>query len=135
MKFLCDENFPLNLVLGVNLIEKSNFKSPNFGEIIHTRSIGINNYKDEELIVVAGKEKAIIITSDKDFKHFKHYKNLYKEKNVGVILYKSLNNQDRYWDKVIALVVNWEKIKKLTSEAERPFIFQFDLKGVHPLVF
>lgn len=100
------------------MIEKSNFKSPNFGEIIHTRSIGINNYKDEELIVVAGKEKAIIITSDKDFKHFKHYKNLYKEKKVGVILYKSLNNQDRYWDKVIALVVNWEKIKKLTSEAD-----------------
>lgn len=135
MKFICDENLPHNLVAGINLIEKSNHKSPNQGEITHTKELGISNFKDEEIIVLAGKMNAFIITSDKDFKHFKHYKALYKEHNVGVVLYKAINNQDRYWDKVRAIINNWEKIKKMASEAEKPFVLQFDLKGITPLVF
>lgn len=135
MKFLCDENFPVNLVNGINLIEKSNHKSPTFGEIIHTQDLNISDYTDEEIISIAGTHQAIIITADKDFKHHKHYKELYKQHNVGVLQYKALNNQDRYWYKVISFVNNWEKIKKMVSETERPFVFQFDMKNVYPLTF
>lgn len=55
MKFLCDENFPVNLVSGLNIIEKSNHKSPHQGEIIHTQNLNIRNYSDEEIIEIAGK--------------------------------------------------------------------------------
>lgn len=130
MKFICDENFPVNLINGINLIEKSNHKSPNMGEIIHTKDLGASNYTDEEIIVLAGEHNAIIITEDKDFKHFKHYKALYKEHNVGVLLYKPYRKKNRYWDKVMSIVDDWEDIKNLISETGKPFVIQFDLKSV-----
>ncbi|HTE00426.1 MAG TPA: DUF5615 family PIN-like protein [Mucilaginibacter sp.] len=129
MKFLCDENFPVNLVSGLSIIEKSNHKSPYQGEIIHTQDLNISNYSDEEIIEIAGKQNAIIITQDKDFKHFKHYKELYKQHNVGVVVYKAYGGKDRYWDKVTAFVNQWEKIKKLVAESPRPFVIQFDIRG------
>jgi hypothetical protein len=129
MKFLCDENFPVNLVTGLSMIEKSNHKSPHQGEILHTRDLNIQNYSDEEIIEIAGHQNAIIITQDKDFKHFKHYKELYKQHNVGVVMYKAYGGKDKYWDKVIAFVNHREKIKKLAEETPRPFVIQFDIKG------
>lgn len=129
MKFLCDENFPVNLVAGLSTIELSNHHTPRKAEIIHTKQLGISNYSDEEIIEVAGNQKAIIITQDKDFKHFKHYKELYKHHDVGVVLYKAYGGKDRYWDKVTAFVNQWEKIKKLAHETPRPFVIQFDVRG------
>jgi len=129
MKFLCDENFPFNLVSGLSTIEKSNHKSLYQGEIVHTQDLGIRNYSDEEIIEIAGKQNAIIITQDKDFKHFKHYKELYKQHNVGVVVYRAYGGKDKYWDKVIAFVTQWEKIKKLAYDTPKPFVIQFDIRG------
>ncbi len=122
--------FQLIKLRGLSIIEKSNHKSQYKGEIIHTKDLNIGDYIDEDLIKVAGNQDAIIITQDKDFKHFKHYKELYKQNNVAVVMYRAYNGKDKYWDKVIAFVNQWEKIKKMSAETERPFVIQFDTKGV-----
>ena len=128
--FLFDQNLPLNLAHGLATLEKSNYKSPNACKIYHTIDLEFSNYTDEALIVEAAKLNAVIITEDKDFKHFKHYKELYLQHNVSAVKYTLSNRKnERYWDRVIAFVTQWEEIKLRIANTESNIIIEFNHKG------
>lgn len=129
MLFVFDENLSENLSKGLNILEGGNTRSPFRVDVKFAVEImGAKGASDEELIAKIGELDGILITQDKDFKNKKHYFSLYKEHNVGVILY-TIQNKDIYWDKVKSFVKNWEDIKELINGAQKPFAFIIGKNG------
>lgn len=129
MLFIFDENLPLQLCNGLHILEKGNLRSPHQSEVKYAIEVmGKQGAPDEDIIVEVGKLKGILITQDKDFKNKKHYFNLYKQHNVGVLLY-TIPSKDVYWDKVKSFIRNWEDVKEKISTAKRPFAFIISKTG------
>ncbi|HET8963889.1 MAG TPA: DUF5615 family PIN-like protein [Chitinophagales bacterium] len=85
MMFLFDENVPYNLVNGLSFIEAVNYKSKFQSTVSHPKNHSTESASDEEIIKLASRLKAIIITFDKDFKHLKKYATLYKNYKLGIV--------------------------------------------------
>jgi len=83
----------------------------------------------EEIIALAGKEKAIIVTQDEDFKRIKHYHQLYKQHSVGVIFYKSPSGGMTYWEVVKSFIKTWEDMKANLSKFTPPFVCEITKTG------
>ncbi|MCK4799284.1 MAG: DUF5615 family PIN-like protein [Spirochaetes bacterium] len=66
MKILLDENFPKK---SVSLLEKYGF------EIIDIRGTKSEGLQDKKIFDIAIKEKALFLTTDKDFYHTIHFNN------------------------------------------------------------
>ncbi|MCB9047444.1 MAG: hypothetical protein H6550_15025 [Chitinophagales bacterium] len=121
MLFVFDENLPQQLCKGLDMLEQANLRSPHKVEAKYAIEVmGKKGAPDEDLIVKVGELDGILITQDKDFRSKKHYFTLYKEYNIGVVLY-SLPSKDVYWDKVKSFIKNWEDVKQRISEIEKPF--------------
>lgn len=88
---------------------------------------------DEEIIEAAGKNEGIIITMDKDFRHMKHYFQLYKAHKTGVIIFRS--SKLSYWDIVKSFINRWEELKESAINETIPFAFQINTKGIQKLDF
>lgn len=94
-----------------------------------------NGISDEDVIKLAGDLKATIVTFDADFKHKKHYYKLYKEHDVGILLFKSSKSIINYWDNVVLIVSKWEELKEKISKSNKPFAFELGKKGIQQLSF
>jgi len=135
MLFIFDENYSYKLAQGLKLIEQGNLKSAIQVDITHIKLLSLEGASDEDIIEAAGKKDGIIITMDKDFKHIKHYYQLYKQHNVGVVIFRSSKKVIYYWDIVVAFINRWESLKKLLSEDDRPFAYEINSRGVQKLHF
>ena len=129
MLFIFDENLSENLSDGLKVLEKGNTRSPHKVDVKFAVEImGKQGASDEDIIPKIGELKGIFITQDKDFINKKHYFTLYKEHNVGIVLY-AYGNKMIYWDKVKSFVKNWEDIKEKVSNTQPPFAFIISKNG------
>jgi len=134
MVLIFDNQCPPNLAKGLNLLEDGNRKSPIKATVKHIRDITDEDATDEEIIKHVGKHKGIIITLDKDFKYHKHYYQLYKEYNVGVVFYRSTKGFN-YWEIVKYFINSWDIMKSKIKDEIKPFAFEMTKKGITKLSF
>ncbi|HEX7415505.1 MAG TPA: DUF5615 family PIN-like protein [Bacteroidia bacterium] len=143
MVFVFDENYSYKLVEGLRNLELGN-KHSKPAEIWHIlelakhlkitpkSNIPNSSFSDEEVIIIAGKQKGIVITQDKDFRNIKHKGHLYKEHNVGVIFFKTVIDTRGYWGMVTSIINKWYELKQKAEHASKPFCFFVDHKGIKP---
>lgn len=134
MVLIFDNQCPPNLAKGLNLLEDGNRKNPIKATVKHIRDIINADATDEEIIKYVGKHKGIIITLDKDFKYHKHYYQLYKEHNVGVVFYRSTKGLN-YWEIVKLFINSWDTMKSKIKDERKPFAFEMTKKGISKLSF
>ncbi len=135
MVFLFDENCSFRMADGLNALEDGNTRSDIKITVTHPKHCGLSGKSDEEIIEYAGKHQATIFTQDKDFKHIKHYYQLYKTHKVGVIILRSYKGQIQYWDNVQRLIKHWEEIKSLVKTTPKPFVYEIHKTGISQLHF
>jgi hypothetical protein len=138
MLFIFDENFPHQFVKGFSILEKADSRSEFKSDIVFSVDFmgghDIDNtgekipIEDEEIIVKASQQNAVIITHDSDFKRIKHYKPLLIQHQVGYIYFRTPKKYV-YWDYVKAFVNKWEEIKAEISKSTHPFAFEISKQG------
>lgn len=129
MLILFDENFPKKIAEGLNLIESSNKDTILKCTITHPYLLDKGGTEDNDWIKYAGRRNAIIMTFDKDFKDIKTKGRFYHEHKVGVFFFKFEKNEKMYWQIVKLFVNNFEEMKKIIVEVERPFVYRITAKG------
>lgn len=135
MFFLFDENVPYKFVKGLALIEEANHKSKYHVKILHPCDNSTVGAPDEEQIRLAGEHSGVIVSFDKDFKHMKSYYPLYKEFNVGAVIFNLSKKDFNYWGIVKTIILRWEDLKIKIQESERPFIFEITSRGIEKRSF
>ncbi len=130
MLFLFDENVPQKFVQGLALLEEANHKTIVKAEVKHTLEFGLKGATDQEQIELAGKNDGIILSFDKDFKHMKSYYPLYKQYNIGAVVFRLSRKDSNYWGIVTTIINRWEELKIKISEVEKPFILEVTSKGI-----
>jgi predicted nuclease of predicted toxin-antitoxin system len=136
MHYIFDENYSPKLANGLSILEEGNSRSPFKVRVSHLTDLaGKMGTQDEEVIVIAGKNKGIIITQDSDFKRIKHYHQLYKEHKVGAVYFKSTNSKQSYWGTIEIFVNRWEELKLHVSRSKAPFVIEIHSKGISPRHF
>jgi predicted nuclease of predicted toxin-antitoxin system len=129
MLILFDENFPFKIAEGLNIIESTNRDTILKCEITHPTFIDKTGTDDDDWIVFAGKNDAIIMTFDKDFKDIKSKGRLYTEHKVGVFFFKFDKKEKMYWQIVRLFVNNFEAMKRIILDIPRPFVYRISSKG------
>lgn len=114
-----DENLPVQLAEGLNILEQ-----PNCDNIV-VKSIKVEFGKgapDEKWIPEIGKRNGIVITQDYNIYRTRAQRDLYIANNVGIIFFKGPKNRGySYWELVEQLIKKWKEIKKTISKTPRPF--------------
>lgn len=130
MNFILDENMPPRLSKGLQSLDQENsIANPDIIKVIHSAEIK-RTATDEEIIKMASKRDAIIISQDDDFKRIKSNKVLIKQLKVGYVLYKPPSKTGlRYWEMVKSIILVWEPLKQRIRESEKPFFLIINRKG------
>jgi len=139
MLFIFDENFPPQFVQGFSILEQANKRtsvpvhivfSVDFmgGHKIDPSTGNTESISDEEIIIKASRQQAVIFTHDSDFKRIKHYKPLLAQHQVGYVYFKTPKKYN-YWDIVKAFVNKWEDIKQIALTTTHPFAFEVSKSG------
>lgn len=129
MLIIFDENFPQKIAEGLNIIESTNRDTILNCEITHPYLINKGGTEDDDWIAYAGKNNAIIMTFDKDFKDIKAKGRLYNEHKVGVFFFKLDKREKMYWQIVKLFVNNFDAMKTIILEVPRPFVYRISSKG------
>ena len=129
MYFIFDANMPPKLVTGLEALDQENSSNALKIKIVHSDHLLNIGATDVEIIRKAGKLGAIIISQDDDFKRIKLNKQLVKKLKVGYVLYKPPTHGARYWEKVQAFILGWERLKQKIREIEKPFVLIINKKG------
>ena len=129
MNFLFDAQMPARLAKGLEVIDQENNDKVKTHCMFHADDIAGKGSTDEQIIHKANEMQAIIISEDDDFRRIKSNKALVKKFKLGYVLYKPPQHGARYWEKVSAFILGWEKLKKMIEKSEKPFIFKIDKKG------
>jgi hypothetical protein len=131
MIFVFDENYPIEFVHGLAILEKANKRTPIKVEILFSPEVeGCGYNADDDVIVKEfSKKEAVIITHDQDFRRVKHLKPLLIEHQVGYIIFRVPKGIYHYWDIVKAFINKWEELKQKISTANHPFAFEVTKQG------
>ena len=129
MLIIFDENFPQKIAEGLNIIESTNRDTILRCEITHPYLLKKGGTEDDDWIKYAGKNNAIIMTFDKDFKDIKAKGRLYHEHKVGVFFFKLDKKEKMYWQIVKLFINNFDSMKKIMIEVEKPFVYRISSKG------
>ena len=128
MHFIFDANLSFRLAEGLRIFESGDTRSV-ITKIDHSDTLLGKSASDEEIIKIAGKTNAIIISQDDDFKRIKSNKELIKQLGVGYVMYRPPKHGSRYWEIIESFVVGWQRLKMKLSEEKPPFLYQIDRKG------
>lgn len=129
MRFLFDAQMPLRLAKGLEMLDKDNLANIQT-EILHADDVCGQGATDDEVINKAAEVGAIIVSEDDDFKRIKANKKLIQNLNVGYVLYKPPKKTGiRYWEKTVAFILAWEKLKEKILSIDTPFVLKIDRKG------
>ena len=129
MYFIFDANMPLRLVKGLELLDQENRSGTIKIKIDHSDKVVKVAATDADIIKYASKVDAIIISEDDDFKRIKSNKALLKSLGVGYVLYRPPKHGARYWEKVQAFIIGWEKLKEKIRTLTKPFVLVINKKG------
>lgn len=117
MKIYFDENMPKLMVEGLAILIKKSH--PDY-DIIFTPTEFGKGILDQNLLSLISNKNGVLITND--IKMGKQYKDLIKELNIIIVLFKFKNNSD-YWHRVKFTVNKWELfINDLNGE--RPYLIK-----------
>ena len=118
---------------GLNLLKEGNKRSPIHAKVMHITKLIKANATDEQVIEVTGRNKGTIVTFDKGFKTIKLRYKLYKQHNIGVILFHSYKEVVYYWDFVKAFILKWEQLKEAIKKEKIPFLYEITTSGFKPI--
>lgn len=118
MYSIFDANMPPKLVTGLGALDREKPINALKIKIVHSDYLLNNGASDEEIIHKAERLGAIIISQDDDFKRIKSNKQLVKKLKVGYVSDKPPTHGARYWEKVKAFILVWERLKQKIREIE-----------------
>ena len=118
MYSIFDANMPPKLVTGLGALNQENSINALKIKIVYSDHLLNIGATDEEIIHKAERLGAIIISQDDDFKRIKSSKQLVKKLKVGYVSYKPPTHGARYWEKVQAFILAWERLKQKIREIE-----------------
>jgi len=127
MHLIFDANLSFRLAEALQILESGDINSK--VKIDHADSLVGKGATDEDIIKVAGKTNAIIISQDDDFKRIKSNRELIKKLSVGYIMYRPPKHGSRYWEIVESFILGWQDLKQIISKTTQPFLYQIDRKG------
>lgn len=130
MLFVLDENYSSRVCEALTLLEQGNpylmGKAP--AQIVSgpvwAKKMGLKmekgeySYTDDQLAILAGKNKAIFISQDTDFLKAKHKAKLYRSHKCRVIFVKVYTETRGYWNVISWLTKNWCEIKARTEDSK-----------------
>ncbi|MDR6807606.1 hypothetical protein J2Y45_004806 [Dyadobacter sp. BE34] len=120
-KIYIDENLPLNIAEGLNILEAPNRDG---FEVLSIKKVFGSGTADEDWLAKIGRENAVVITQDFNI-HRNHYQRaLYQQHNVGVFFISPPSKTGyQYWEMVEQIIKRWRDIKK-HCKSQRPFAFR-----------
>lgn len=133
MDFIFDENMPIRLAKGLEIMDSENDwgKAPK-NKFYHITEI----YKkgkgadDPEIVREAKKINAIVISEDDDYKNIKATHELVIKLRVGYILFKPPKKTGSTYHEIVAAFVNsWHDLKKELVGKRPPFMFIVERNG------
>lgn len=130
MNFLFDENMPVRLAKGLEILDADN----EFGKTPVNNFYHITDFKeglsDQAVVKLAKKYKAIIVSQDDDYKNINATSELVKKSQIGYVLFKQPKKSGSSYDEIVsALVSAWPKSKKEISGRKPPFMAIIERKG------
>ncbi|MFM9984885.1 MAG: DUF5615 family PIN-like protein [Flavobacteriales bacterium] len=128
MHFIFDANLSFRLSDGLEILEKGDTKSA-IKKIDHADKLVGKGATDPDIIRIAGKTHAIIISQDDDFKRIKSNKELIKQLKVGYVMYRPPKHGSRYWEIVQSFILGWPEIKRVLASKRPPFLYQINKDG------
>lgn len=126
--FLFDACLPHRLAQGLELMDQENTRDINI-KITHVATEYGDGILDPDVVPIAQKLNAILVSEDDDFKKVKAVKALVKNLKVGYVLYKPPPHGIRYWEKSVALILAWENLKEEVRNRTPPFILTINKNG------
>jgi hypothetical protein len=131
MKVYIDENFPVKLAHGLQVLQEplnKGEKSPI--EVLSIKEVFGEGVADEDWIPLAGAEHAVVITQDYNIQRTRHQAALFREHGLGIFFYRPPSNKGfSYWEMVLQIVTRWEEIKKLSYKTQAPFAFRCSVRS------
>jgi predicted nuclease of predicted toxin-antitoxin system len=131
MDFLFDENMPMRLAKGLQILDADNSlgKAPS-NKIYHVQDFFAPGEPDTEVVKLAKKLKAIIVSQDSDYKKINATSALVKKLKVGYVLFKLPKKNGSTYDEIVtAFVAAWPELKKSLEDKKPPFIFIIERDG------
>lgn len=131
MKIYIDENFPVKLAHGLNVLQEPLNKAEKFPiEVLSIKEVFGEGAQDEDWIPKLGAEHAIVITQDYNIQRTRHQATLFREHGLGIFFYRPPSNTGfKYWEMVLQIITRWEEIKKLSHKTEAPFAFRCSMRS------
>lgn len=127
-----DENFPPHLARGFEILQKPESQKMKLQtEVRFLPDIFGRGAKDEHWIPEIGKNEDCIITQDVNITRRKHELELYRQNKIGLFLLRGPSKKAglKIWDMVLALAKNWPELLDKAHNYNKPFAFNFGLKG------
>lgn len=118
MKFIFDENLPLDFAKGIN----------NFGEDVeHVLDHFPPGTTDVEILEFIGKNEYFLVTKDKRIRYNQGEIQALRKYKVGAFFL--VGKTMRRWDIVKQIINSWENIKGIAERENRPFIYKLRRSG------
>jgi predicted nuclease of predicted toxin-antitoxin system len=130
MYFLFDENMPIRLAKGLQILDVDNsYNKPPTHKIDHITEHK-SGIEDESVVRIAKKLNAIIVSEDDDYKTITATYELVIKLRVGYVLFKPPKKSGcTYEEKVQAFVKAWPKLKEVLKSEKPPFMYIIDKNG------
>ena len=132
MHFLFDENMPIRLAKGLEILDAEN----DYGKIPVNKFTDITEYykkagaNDPDIVRLAKKNNAIIVSEDDDYKNITATCELVKKLRVGYVLFKLPKKVGRSYDDIVSAFVSaWPALKKEVSGKAPPYMYIIERSG------
>lgn len=131
MHFLFDENMPIRLAKGLEILDADNQygKSP-VHKISHMKEYYKPGATDPDIVRLAKRLNAIVVSEDDDYKNISSLCDLIKRLRVGYVLFKFPRKSGCTYDDIVAsFITAWPNLKKALIGETPPFMFIIDRSG------
>jgi predicted nuclease of predicted toxin-antitoxin system len=131
MNFLFDENMPIRLVKGLQILDEDNeFGKDPKNNFIHSTELKGEGAEDPDIVREAKKLKAIIVSEDDDYKNISVTYELVIKLRVGFVFFKPPKKTGcTYDDRIAAFILAWPELKKAIANEKPPFMFIIERTG------
>jgi predicted nuclease of predicted toxin-antitoxin system len=131
MHFLFDENMPLRLAKGLEILDADNeFGKPPVHKISHIYDHYDPGANDPDVVKLARKLKAVVVSEDDDYKNITVTCQLVKKLRVGYVWFKlPKKTGSNYDEQVLAFIKAWPELKKQLKNKKPPYMFIIERDG------
>jgi predicted nuclease of predicted toxin-antitoxin system len=131
MHFLFDEMMPFRLAKGLEILDADNEVGK---PLVHSFTHMTEHYKpgadDPDIVRLAKKLNAIVVSEDDDYKNITATCGLIKKLRIGYILFQLPKKiGSTYDDKVLAFIKAWPELKQKLKGEKPPYMFVINRNG------